>query len=78
MRFCAQITLCLLTILIAAEGSGIAQLRYQKREKAESLPKITTNIFDISKRGGWGRGGGVLERNVKLTFLVGNRYLRLP
>ena len=27
MRFCAQISLCLLTILIAAKGSGIAQLR---------------------------------------------------
>ena len=50
-----QTTMCLLTILIAAKaGSGLAQLRYQKREKAVSLPKILINIFNISK--GLGRG----------------------
>ena len=62
MRFCAQTTLCLLTILIAAKDSGITQLRYRKREKAVSLPKISINIFDVS------RGG--LERNLQLMFLV--------
>ena len=34
MSFYAQTTLCLLTILIAAKGSGVAQFRYQKHEKA--------------------------------------------
>ena len=56
----------LFAILIAAKGSGIVQLKYQKREKAVSLPKISINIFDVSK-GGW----GMIERNVQLTFLVG-------
>ena len=63
--------MCLLTILRAAKGRGIAPLRNQKREKAASLPKISINIFDISKEGvgGWGVEG--LERNVQMTFLVG-------
>ena len=30
----------------------LAQLRYQKRKKAASLPKISINIFDVSN----GRG----------------------
>ena len=51
MIFCIQATLCLLTILIAAKGNRIVQLRYQKREKAVSLPKISINIFDVSKEG---------------------------
>ena len=34
---CSQ-GMCLFTILIAAKGSGIAQLRYKKREKAVSWP----------------------------------------
>ena len=42
----------LFAILIAAKGSGIVQLKYQKREKAVSLPKISINIFDVSKGGG--------------------------
>ena len=67
MRFCAQTTLCLLTILIAAKDSGITQLRYRKREKAVSLPKISINIFDVS-RGTRNEGG--LERNLQLMFLV--------
>ena len=46
MRFCAQTTLCLLMTLIAAKGGGIAQLRYQKREKAVSI-----NIFGVSRGG---------------------------
>ena len=53
MKFCAQTTLSLLTILIAAKGSGIAQLRCQK----VSLPKTSINIFDVSNGdgvGGWG------------------------
>ena len=54
---CSQGT-CLLTILIAAKGSGIAQLGYQKCEKAVSLKKISINIFDVSKGG----GGGVREK----------------
>ena len=59
MIFCAQATLFLLTILIAAKGSAdTAQLRYQKRENTVSLPKISINIFDVSKGGG-GVGGGV-------------------
>ena len=66
-RFGAQTTLCLLTILIAAKRSGMAQLRYQKREKAIFLPKKSINVFDVSS----GRESGGLERNVKLTFLVG-------
>ena len=49
MRFCAQTALCLLTILTAAKGSGITKLRYKKREKAVSLPKISMNVFDVSK-----------------------------
>ena len=54
MRFCAH--------TIAAKGSGIVQLRCQKREKlAVSLPKIAINTLDISK-GEWGEGGGGLER----------------
>ena len=32
-------------------GSGIAQLRYKKCEKAVSLPKISIDIFDVSKGG---------------------------
>ena len=52
---CSQ-AMCLLTTLIAAKGSGIAQLIYQKGEKAVSLPKISINIFDVSK--GWRAGGG--------------------
>ena len=39
MIFCAQTTLCLLTILIRAKDNCVAQLRYQKREKAVSLLK---------------------------------------
>ena len=64
--------MCLLTILIAAKRSHIAQLRYQKREKAVSLPK-----FEVSKGGGDVEG---LERNVQLTILScgQNRYVRLP
>ena len=50
MRFCAQ-TLCFFTILIAAKGSGIAQLRY-KSERAVSLLKASIICFDVS-------GGGV-------------------
>ena len=53
-------------IFIAAlTGSGIAQLRHQKREKAVSLPKLSINIFDVSKMGVFkcvcvcGGGGGV-------------------
>ena len=48
----------------SAKGSSIAQLRYQKREKAASLPKISINIFNVS------RGVGGLDRNVQLTLLV--------
>ena len=59
------------------DSSGIAQLRYQKHKKAVSLPKISINIFDVSKGGGWvGGWGGGLERNVKLTFLVGKIDMR--
>ena len=59
MRFCAQTTLCLLTILIAAKGSGIAQLIYKKREKAVFLTfprgcrgyreKRTTDVSVVGK-----------------------------
>ena len=66
MRFCVHTTLCLLTILIAAKGIGMAQFSYQKCEKAVSLPNISKNIFDVSKV-----VGGGLERNTKWTFLVG-------
>ena len=68
MRFCAQTTLCLLMILIAPKGSGIAQLRYHECVKAVHILKnfLINIIFDCSK--GFWRGG--LERNVKLTFLV--------
>ena len=62
MRFCAQTTLCLLMTLIAAKGGGIAQLRYQKREKAVSLPKISINIFGLSR-------GGVSRETYNLRFL---------
>ena len=48
--------MCLLTTLIAAKGSGIAQLRYKKHEKAASLPKISI-IFLTFPRGGGGGGG---------------------
>ena len=48
--------MCLLTILRAAKGMVIAPLRNQKREKAASLPKISINIFDISKEGVGGGG----------------------
>ena len=58
---CSQ-GICLHTILIAAKGSGIGQLRYQKREKAASLPIISINIFYVLGVG--------LEKNVQLTFLV--------
>ena len=59
-------TLCLLAILIAAKGSGIAQLRYQKREKAV--------IFLTFSR----EGGGVREKR-KIDVSCGkNRYVRLP
>ena len=62
MRFCAQSTLCLPTILIAAKGSGIAQLRYQKRAKAISSKHF---FFVVSKGAtGGGGGGGSIERNV--------------
>ena len=44
-----QTALFLLTILIAAKGSGIAQLRYHTRDKAVPLPKISINIFDLFK-----------------------------
>ena len=36
---------CLLTTLITAKDSGIAQLRYKKREKAVSLPKNIDKYF---------------------------------
>ena len=46
MRFCAQTTLCLLTILIAAKNRGIAQLRYQKAEKAvDNVKKVVEGIL---------------------------------
>ena len=65
--------MCLLTILIVAKRSHIAQLRYQKRKKAVSLPKL-----EVSKGGGGGLEG--LERNVQLTILScgQNRYVRFP
>ena len=66
INLCSQ-GMCLLTPLIAAKGSGIAQFRCQRREKAVSLPKISINIFDFSKVDG--RRG--LEKNVQLKFLVG-------
>ena len=66
-RYLCSQGMCLLTILKAAKGSGIAQLRYQKHEKAVFLPKISINIFDVSK----GCGVGGLERNVQMTFPVG-------
>ena len=56
---CSQ-GMCLLTILIAVKGSGIAQLRYQKREKVVSLPNISINIFGRFQ-GTMGGGGGGLE-----------------
>ena len=62
--------ICLLMILIPVKGSHIVQPRYQKRENAVSLPKISINIFDISK------GVGALERNVQLTFLGGKIDVR--
>ena len=79
MRFCAQTTLCLLTILVAAKGRGITQLRYQKREKAASLPKISINIFDVFK----GVGGGGVERGSREQRTIDvsceqNRYVRRP
>ena len=44
MKFCAQTTLCLLTILIAVKGSGTVQFRYQKRETVVSFPEISINF----------------------------------
>ena len=57
IKFCADSALCLLKILIAVKGGGTAQLRYQKRERGVSMPKVSINIFDVSKRGGVGEGG---------------------
>ena len=67
---CSQ-DMCLLTILIAAKGSGIAQLRYQKcAEKAVSLPGISINIFDVSK-------GRSREKRTIDVSCGQNRYVRL-
>ena len=56
---CSQ-DMCLLYItLIAAKGSSIVQLGYQKHEKVVSLPKISINILMFP--GGW-RG---LEKNIQ-------------
>ena len=41
---------CLLTTLITAKDSGIAQLRYKKREKAQ---KISINILTFPGWVGW-------------------------
>ena len=62
-------------ILIAANNSGIAQLRYQKREKAVSY--ISINIFsNVSE--GVGRGGGYREKR-KIDVSCGkNQYVRFP
>ena len=57
--------MCLLTILIATEGSGIAQFRYQKREKAVSLPKISINILTFP--GGGGRMGSREKRTIDIS-----------
>ena len=75
MRFSAQTTLCSFTILVAAEGSGIAQLRYRKRAKAVSLPK-NRHIFLIFPRGvGWGAS----REKRKIDVSCGqNRYAKLP
>ena len=46
MRFCTQTNLSLLTIFIAAKGSGIAQLRYQKRDNQSGIfAKIIDKYF---------------------------------
>ena len=66
---CSQ-GMCLLTILIAAKGSGVAQLSYQKCE----MPKISTSIFDVSKGGG---GSRQTERIIDVSCGQ-NRYARLP
>ena len=58
------------------KGSGIAQLRYQKREKRISFPKISITSFDVSK----GVGGGGESREVHtIDVSCGqNRYAGLP
>ena len=53
---CSQ-GMCLFTILIAAKGSGIAQLRYKKTRESGILAVSRARVGD-------------LERNVQLTFLV--------
>ena len=68
MRFCVHTTLCLLMILIAAKGIGMAQFSYQKCEKAVSLPNISKNIFDVSKV--VGEGGGVSRETQNGRFLL--------
>ena len=45
----------------------VAQLRFKKREKAVTLPKLSINIFDVSKGAG-GAGGSRKKR----------KYVRLP
>ena len=75
MRFCVHTTLCLLTILIAAKGIGMAQFSYQKCEKAVSLPNISKNIFDVSKVVGGG-GGGSREKHKMDVSCGQNRYVR--
>ena len=81
MRCCAQTTLCLLPRKTwGHEKSLLAGYVFtyagSKREKTVSLPKVSINIFDVFNGDG---GGGGLERNLQLTFLVGkNRYARLP
>ena len=57
LKFIGQFLLYFL-YLIAAKGKVIAQLRYLKREKTVSLPKISINILDISKGGRRGSGAG--------------------
>ena len=72
--------MCLLTTLIAAKGSGIAQLRYKKHEKTASLPKISI-IFLTFPRGGGGGGSGRGGSQEKCTVDVScgqNRHARLP
>ena len=41
--------ICLLMILIPVKGSHIVQPRYQKRENAVSLPKISINILTFPR-----------------------------
>ena len=44
-RYFTQTTLCLLTILIAAKGSGIAQLRYIKNSRSGIFAKNIDKYF---------------------------------